>query len=140
MVWLPHVKRSNNLNLSCHAHKNLLGSSQDNARPLPSTEVDESREIISDETMASEEHDAEKAKSKSTTSKQNESLYAVEGMFNPKMRRAENKRKKKAKNKSALGGDAIDDDEDDYDFGVDYVKRKDQNTCGVPMSGIEVDE
>ncbi|MBA0769745.1 hypothetical protein Gotri_018445 [Gossypium trilobum] len=112
---------------------------EDNARPLPSTEVDESQEIISDEPMASEEHDAEKAKSKSTTSKQNEKLYAVEGMFNPKMKRAENKRKKKAKNKSTLGGDAM-DDEGDYDFGVDYVKGKGQNTCGVPMSGIEVDE
>ncbi|KAK5784094.1 guanine nucleotide-binding protein-like NSN1 [Gossypium arboreum] len=112
---------------------------EDNARPLPSTEVDESQEIISDEPMASEEHDAEKAKSKYTTGKQNEKLYAVEGMFNPKTKRAENKRNKKVKNKSTLGGDAM-DDEDDYDFGVDYVKGKGQNTGGVPMSGIEVDE
>ncbi|XVE78066.1 hypothetical protein DITRI_Ditri13aG0114300 [Diplodiscus trichospermus] len=106
---------------------------EDNAQPLPSTEVDESREDISDgandEPMASEGEDAEKAKSKSATSRQNEKLYAVEGMLNTKMKRAENKRRKKAKNKLATGDDAMDDD--DYDFGVDYVK---------PMSGIEVDE
>ena len=109
---------------------------------MPSTEGDESREDISyggnDEPIASEEDDAEKPKSKSATSRQNDKLYAVEGMLNTKMKRAENKRRKKAKNKLTSGGNAMDDD--DYDFGVDYVKGKGQTIDGVLMSGIEVDE
>ena len=108
---------------------------------MPSTEGDESREDISyggnDEPMASEEDDAGKVKSKSATNRQNEKLYAVEGMLNTKMKRAENKRRKKAKKKLTSGDDAMDDD--DYDFGVDYVKGNDQTTGGVSMSGIEVD-
>ncbi|KAH1129920.1 hypothetical protein J1N35_001298 [Gossypium stocksii] len=106
---------------------------EDNAQPLQSIEGDEKQEDTSDnggndEHMASEEEDAEKAKSKSATSRQNEKLYAVEGMLNTKMKRAENKRRKKAKNKLTSGDDAMDDDVDnDYDFGVDYVKGKEQN-------------
>ncbi|KAK8495692.1 hypothetical protein V6N12_005598 [Hibiscus sabdariffa] len=115
---------------------------EDNAQPLPSTEGNEKQEETfdeggGDEHMASEE-DGEKAKSKSATSRQNEKLYAVEGMLNTKMKRAENKKRRKAKNKLTTGDDAMDDD--DYDFGVDYVKGKDQTTGGVPMSGVEVDE
>ncbi|XVF81155.1 hypothetical protein PTKIN_Ptkin15bG0134200 [Pterospermum kingtungense] len=119
---------------------------EDNAQPLPSTEEgDESREDISegshDEPMASEENDADKAKSKSGTRRQNEKLYAVEGMLNTKIKRAENKRRKKAKNNLTSGNDAMDDDDgdEDYDFGVDYVKGKGQTTDGVLMSGIEVE-
>ncbi|KAB2021961.1 hypothetical protein E1A91_D07G180500v1 [Gossypium mustelinum] len=105
---------------------------EDNAQPLQSIEGDEKQEDTSgnggnDEQMASEEEDAEKAKSKSATSRQNEKLYAVEGMLNTKMKRAENKRRKKAKNKLTSGDDAMDDDDDNYDFGVDYVKGKEQN-------------
>ncbi|XP_021273937.1 guanine nucleotide-binding protein-like NSN1 [Herrania umbratica] len=115
---------------------------EDNAQPLPSTQGDESRKDISDEgndePMASEEDDAEKAKSKSATSRQNEKLYAAEGILNTKMKRAENKRRKKAKNKLNSVDGAMDDD--DYDFGVDYVKGQGQTTGGLPMSGIEFDE
>ncbi|GMI73501.1 nucleostemin-like 1 [Hibiscus trionum] len=116
---------------------------EDNGPSLPSTEGNEKQEETldeggNDELMASEE-DAEKAKSKSATSRQNEKLYAVEGMLNTKMKRAENKKRRKAKNKLTSGDDAMDDD-DDYDFGVDYVKGKDQTTGVVPMSGVEVDE
>nr|KJB10126.1 hypothetical protein B456_001G186200 [Gossypium raimondii] len=105
---------------------------EDNAQPLQSIEGDEKQEDTfgnggNDEQMASEEEDAEKAKSKSATSRQNEKLYAVEGMLNTKMKRAENKRRKKAKNKLTSGDDAMDDDDDNYDFGVDYVKGKEQN-------------
>lgn len=105
---------------------------QDNAQPLQSIEGDEKQEDTSvnggnDEQMASEEEDAEKAKSKSATSRQNEKLYAVEGMLNTKMKRAENKRRKKAKNKLTSWDEAMDDDDDNYDFGVDYVKGKEQN-------------
>ncbi|KAE8659304.1 Guanine nucleotide-binding protein-like NSN1 [Hibiscus syriacus] len=107
---------------------------EDNAQPLPSTEGNEKQDETfdegdnDDEPMASEE-DTEKAKSKSATSRQNEKLYAVEGMLNTKMKRAENKKRRKAKNKLNSGDDAMDDDED-YDFGVDYVKGKDQTTGG----------
>ncbi|XP_040932165.1 uncharacterized protein [Gossypium hirsutum] len=105
---------------------------EDNAQRLQSIEGDEKQEDTSvnggnDEQMASEEEDAEKAKSKSATSRQNEKLYAVEGMLNTKMKRAENKRRKKAKNKLTSGDEAMDDDDDNYDFGVDYVKGKEQN-------------
>ncbi|XP_012484841.2 guanine nucleotide-binding protein-like NSN1 [Gossypium raimondii] len=105
---------------------------EDNAQPLQSIEGDEKQEDTSgnggnDEQMASEEEDAEKAKSKSATSRQNEKLYAVEGMLNTKMKRAENKRRKKAKNKLTSWDEAMDDDDDNYDFGVDYVKGKEQN-------------
>ncbi|GMJ00675.1 nucleostemin-like 1 [Hibiscus trionum] len=118
---------------------------EDNAQPLPTTEGNEKQEEIfddggnDDEAMASEE-DAEKAKSKSAASRQNEKLYAVEGMLNTKMKRAETKKRRKAKNKLTSGDDVMDDDNDDYDFGVDYVKGKDQTTVGVPMSGVEVDQ
>ncbi|OMO88911.1 hypothetical protein CCACVL1_08115 [Corchorus capsularis] len=114
---------------------------EDKAQPLPSTRGDENQEDKSeganDEPMASDE-DAEKAKSKSGASRQNEQLYAVEGILNTKMKKAQNKRRKKAKNKLATTDDAMDDD--DYDFGVDYVKGKDQTTGAAPMSGVEVDE
>ncbi|OMP05171.1 hypothetical protein COLO4_09004 [Corchorus olitorius] len=114
---------------------------EDKAQPLPSTRGDENQEDKSeganDEPMASDE-DAEKAKSKSGASRQNEQLYAVEGILNTKMKKAQNKRRKKAKNKLATTDDAMDDD--DYDFGVDYVKGKDQTTGAAPMSGVEVEE
>ncbi|KAL4310486.1 hypothetical protein GQ457_01G037680 [Hibiscus cannabinus] len=115
---------------------------EDNAQPLPSAEGKEKQEETfdeggADEHMASED-DGEKAKSKSATGRQNEKLYAVEGMLNTKMKRAENKKRRKAKNKLTAGDDAMDDD--DYNFGVDYVKGKDQTTGGVPMSGVEVVE
>ncbi|KAF2292608.1 hypothetical protein GH714_026000 [Hevea brasiliensis] len=103
------------------------------------------------ESMSSEEDDANKNKAKTTNSRQNEKLYAVEGMLNTKMKRAEKKRRKKAAKVDAM--------DDDYDFKVDYVKKKgsamdvedesgkkddddddDQITGEVPMSGVRFDD
>lgn len=89
-----------------------------------------------DEPLGSKEDDSSKTKSKSATSKQNEKLYAAEGILNTKLKRAE-KRKKSAK------ADAMDDD--DYDFKVDYKKKdadmdvEDGSDGKVPMSGVEFD-
>lgn len=91
--------------------------------------------------MASEEDGAEKNKGKTATSKQNEKLYAVEGMLNTKLKRAEKKRRKKADKLNSE--DAMDDD---YDFKVDYANKGSAMDAGdqiigeVPMSGIELDD
>ncbi|KAK4756556.1 hypothetical protein SAY87_006683 [Trapa incisa] len=74
-----------------------------------------------------------------TSSRQNEKLYTAEGIFNPKMKRAEKKMRKKAKS----SGEA----DEDYDFKVDYRKKStgsdsedDEMMAEVPMSGVEFDE
>lgn len=90
-----------------------------------------------DQSMAVEEDGAGKAKLKTATntSRQNEKLYASEGMLNTKKKKAEKKMRKKAKSVSA---DAM---EDDYDFKVDYIKKGDDDIIGkVPMSGIGFDK
>ncbi|KDP26401.1 hypothetical protein JCGZ_17559 [Jatropha curcas] len=115
-----------------------------------STQGDENSEEMNDgedQPMGLEEDDANKTKTKSTTSKQNEKLYAAEGMLNTKMKRAEKKRRKKAAKVDAM--------DDDYDFKVDYVKKKDsamdvedaseeeddnQIVGEVPLSGVKFDE
>ncbi|CAN1234968.1 Guanine nucleotide-binding protein-like NSN1 [Linum perenne] len=63
-----------------------------------------------------------KAKSKNETSRQNEKLYAVEGMVNNKLKKAEKKRRKKAAKVDAMDDDAAAGN-DDYDFKVDYKKK-----------------
>lgn len=67
-----------------------------------------------------EDDDAGKAKgkTKTATSRQNEKLYAAEGMLNTKLKRAEKKRRKKTNKSNPV--DAMDDD---YDFKVDYIKK-----------------
>ncbi|EXC24184.1 Guanine nucleotide-binding protein-like 3-like protein [Morus notabilis] len=65
-----------------------------------------------------EDDDAGKAKGKTATSRQNEKLYAAEGMLNTKLKRAEKKRRKKTNKSNPV--DALDDD---YDFKVDYIKK-----------------
>lgn len=91
--------------------------------------------------MGSEEDKAEKSKAPSATGRQNEKLYSAEGILNTKMRKAEMKRRKKAKKVDAM--------DDDYDFKVDYVKKgfsmdfgeeDDENpiTAEVPMSGVDL--
>lgn len=96
-----------------------------------------------DESMACEEENEKDGKAKSSKSKQNEKLYAAEGILNTKMVRAEKKRKKKA-SKLSSGNDAMDDD---YNFKVDYVKGKqgcgmeddnddDEIKAEVPMQGL----
>jgi len=113
--------------------------------PKPSTQGDEDPKGIADDggdvSMASEEDGAEKNKGKTATSKQNEKLYAVEGMLNTKLKRAEKKRRKKADKLNSE--DAMDDD---YDFKVDYANKGSSMDAGdqiigeVPMSGIELDD
>ncbi|XP_060180405.1 guanine nucleotide-binding protein-like NSN1 [Lycium barbarum] len=71
-----------------------------------------------DEPMDSVDGDAGQTKGKSASSRQNEKLYAEEGMLNTKQRKAEKKRRKKDKPSSA--SDMMDDD---YDFKVDYIKK-----------------
>lgn len=104
-------------------------------------EVDESME---------EDDDGAKNKGTSAASRQNEKLYAADGMLNTKKRLAEKKKRKKAK--KALG--SSDPMDGDYDFKVDYFQKgatmddenskseedDDQVNSEVPMSGIEVDE
>ncbi|KAJ9176560.1 hypothetical protein P3X46_011862 [Hevea brasiliensis] len=117
----------------------------------PSTQGDETsvdtKDDAEDQYMGSEE-DANKSKAKTTTSRQNEKLYAVEGILNTKMKRAEKKRRKKAAKVDAM--------DDDYDFKVDYIKKKgsamdveeesgkkddDNQIIGkMLMSGVEFDD
>ncbi|XP_050206469.1 guanine nucleotide-binding protein-like NSN1 [Mercurialis annua] len=97
---------------------------------------------IEDEPMGSEENNANKAKGKNPTGRQNEKLYDAEGMLNTKMKRAEKKRRKKAGKVDAMG--------DDYNFQVDYFKKKgsdmdvekdDNEIIGeVPMSDVKFDD
>ncbi|XP_059433212.1 guanine nucleotide-binding protein-like NSN1 [Corylus avellana] len=121
--------------------------------PKPSTKGDEDPKGIADDgddvSMASEEDGAGKNKGKTATSKQNEKLYAVEGMLNTKLKRAEKKRRKKAD--KLISEDTMDDD---YDFKVDYANKGSSMDVGdgseddggdqiigkVPMSGIELDD
>jgi nuclear GTP-binding protein len=104
-----------------------------------------------DESMECDKDDVSKDKVKSASSKQNEKLYTADGILNPKIRRAEKKKKKKA-NKAGVS-DPMDGD---YDFKVDYFQKdttddgskSEEDNDGddepvntkVPMSGVEVDE
>jgi nuclear GTP-binding protein len=104
-----------------------------------------------DESMECDKADVSKDKVKSASSKQNEKLYTADGILNPKIRRAEKKKKKKA-NKAGVS-DPMDGD---YDFKVDYFKKDamddasksdddndgddEQVNAEVPMSGVEVEE
>lgn len=65
------------------------------------------------------EDDAGKNKGNSEAGRQNEKLYATDGMLNTKMRRAEKKKRKKAK-KAGASSDPVDGD---YDFKVDYFQK-----------------
>ncbi|XP_074268719.1 guanine nucleotide-binding protein-like NSN1 isoform X2 [Silene latifolia] len=101
-----------------------------------------------DESMEAAEEEPVKKKPKNAAIKQNENLYVAEGMLNPKMRKAEKKRRKKA-SKVAASGDAMDDDSD-FDFKVDNrqgdLAMKDGNDDGddfkveVPMAGVIFDD
>ncbi|KAK6937662.1 GTP binding domain [Dillenia turbinata] len=116
-----------------------------------------------DESMACEDDGLNQTKSKTAARRQNEKLYAVEGMFNTKLKRAEKKRRKKGNTSSSMDEDAMVDD-DDYDFKVDYAhnrfaldvdiednddqargnkdgeKKDDQTKVEAPMLGVEFDE
>lgn len=58
-------------------------------------------------------------KAKTASSRQNERLYAEEGILNTKLKKAEKKRRKKDNQSTAME----DDLNDDYDFKVDYVSK-----------------
>ena len=58
--------------------------------------------------MAFEEDEEGRNKGKTATSRQNEKICVVEGMLNTKMKKAENKRRKKAE--KSIPEDAMDDD------------------------------
>ncbi|XP_058724355.1 guanine nucleotide-binding protein-like NSN1 isoform X2 [Vicia villosa] len=106
-----------------------------------------------DESMESDkDDDVSKDKAKTASSKQNEKLYTADGILNPKLRRAEKKKKKRAN--KAGSSDPMDGD---YDFKVDYFKKDTMDVEGgsgdddndgddeqvdseVPMSGVQVDE
>ncbi|GAU43314.1 hypothetical protein TSUD_390130 [Trifolium subterraneum] len=104
-----------------------------------------------DESMECDKDDVSKDKVKSASSKQNDKLYTADGILNPKIKRAEKKKKKKA-NKAGT----TDPMDGDYDFKVDYFKKDtmddgskseeendgddEQVNTEVPMSGVEVDE
>ncbi|XAR60985.1 hypothetical protein NMG60_11034551 [Bertholletia excelsa] len=102
-----------------------------------------------DEIMDSEEDVAPKPRARTAGSRQNEKLYAEEGMLNTKLKKAEKKRRKKA---DKLSGDGMDDD---YDFKVDYARTESAMDLGeesekvdassqtrfdVLTSGVELDD
>lgn len=82
--------------------KELPQGNGDDDAPMESVEGDEN---------------ATTAKEKSATVRQNEKLYAEEGMLNTKMRKADKKRRKKDNQSSTMEHDG----NDDYDFKTDYV-------------------
>ncbi|KAK6143995.1 hypothetical protein DH2020_020815 [Rehmannia glutinosa] len=72
-----------------------------------------------DQPMESEEENAV-PKEKSASSRQNEKLYAEEGMLNAKLKKAEKKRRKKENQSSTMEHDM----NGDYDFKVDYIRKE----------------
>lgn len=98
---------------------------------------------VNDQPMLCGVDNAGKTKGTTATGRQNEKLYSAEGILNTKLKKAEMKRRKKAKKVDAM--------DDDYDFKVDYFKKgsamddgntseeEDENPikAQVPMSGIE---
>ncbi|XP_031278349.1 guanine nucleotide-binding protein-like NSN1 [Pistacia vera] len=98
--------------------------------------------IDNDQPMEGEEDNARKTKGTTATSRQNEKLYSAEGILNTKMKKAEMKRRKKAKKMDAM--------DDDYDFKVDYAKKgsaidaSDEEEAPiiaeVPMLGVQFDD
>ncbi|KAJ1394990.1 P-loop containing nucleoside triphosphate hydrolase [Sesbania bispinosa] len=122
---------------------------EDDTQIKPS-EQDEGPENMVDKDVdeSMENDDASKNKGNSAAIRQNEKLYAADGILNPKIRRAEKKKRKKA---NKVSSDPMDDD---YDFKVDYFQKEaamdadgsksedddEQVNSEVPMSGIQVDE
>ncbi|KAK7339111.1 hypothetical protein VNO77_19755 [Canavalia gladiata] len=88
---------------------------------MAENDADESMQYDNDNDDVSEN------KGYNAANRQNEKLYAADGMLNTKMRRAEKKRRKKA-NKTSVSTDPMDDD---YDFKVDYFQK------GAPMDAEE---
>ncbi|ESW17385.1 hypothetical protein PHAVU_007G235000 [Phaseolus vulgaris] len=127
---------------------NLTEMMLEDETQIKSTDQHEGPENVAevDEIM---EDDGGKNKDRSVASKQNEKLYTADGMLNTKLRRAEKKKRKKAKKASS---DPMDGD---YDFKTDYFKKGDSMVDSednqsedddelvnseVPMSGIQMNE
>ncbi|KAL9672486.1 hypothetical protein QQ045_028737 [Rhodiola kirilowii] len=83
------------------------------------------------EEEATNDKDTVKTDKRSVSYKQNEKLYTAEGILNPKLKKAEKKRRKKT-NKL----DAMDDDDEDYDFKVDYSK----NASSMDVEDEDIEE
>lgn len=86
---------------------------------VPEGENTEEANMNDGEEMGSE--DVAKPEKSKTARRQNEKLFAEEGMLNTKLRKAEKKKMKK-NNKSAMMEDD-DNMDDDYNFKVDYVRK-----------------
>ncbi|KAL0437272.1 UNVERIFIED_CONTAM: Guanine nucleotide-binding protein-like NSN1 [Sesamum radiatum] len=114
---------------------------EDDAPPRAPTQGD-------DQSMEPEEENTV-VKDKSASSRQNEKLYAEEGMLNAKLRKSEKRRRRKENQSSAMEHDA----NEDYDFKVDYIRKesamdtgdqdsivdeKNKNRFELP-SGVELD-
>lgn len=100
---------------------------QDDKQP-ETTPVESNLENDGDQAMA-EDKDAPETKVKNSSSQQNEKLYAAEGVLNTKQKKAEKKRRKKANKSAAMEEDG------DYDFKVDYVKKG-----STDMEVVEIDD
>ncbi|XP_073316808.1 guanine nucleotide-binding protein-like NSN1 isoform X2 [Primulina huaijiensis] len=104
---------------------------------------------VEDESMESNEKGDIPEKDKYANRKQNKKLYSEEGMLNTKLKKAEKKRLKKDSRPSTMEHGL--DDDDDYDFGVDYMRTEtasDVANDGAPASsknrfevpsGVELD-
>lgn len=116
---------------------------QEDAKPLGSDVDGRQPDLMDDgdQAIAHEDDDNNESRGQSTTTgRQTEKLYTAEGILNPKLKRAEKKRRKKAKSSN----EAMDED---YDFKVDYRRKsmesgsEDDEIIGeVPMSGVKFDE
>ncbi|MCO5569575.1 hypothetical protein L7F22_023290 [Adiantum nelumboides] len=99
-----------------------------------SDEEDQPAETLGEasDDMDLSEHLVASIKERSAISSQNEKLYNVEAILNPRVARAERKRRKKA----SRAAEKNDDSGSDYDFEVDY--KEDQDANGVEsMTGIQ---
>ncbi|KAI3772898.1 hypothetical protein L6452_04092 [Arctium lappa] len=121
---------------------------EDDKQPQPENPVGIINNVGEDEAMA-EEDDSGETKIKNSSSRQNEKLYAAEGVLNTKLRKAEKKRRKKAnrlasmKEDQPMEGDNIDDVkkgsamEEDNDGSVNDVMK---NRFVLPETALALDE
>ncbi|KAI3787139.1 hypothetical protein L1987_41378 [Smallanthus sonchifolius] len=84
-----------------------------------------------DESMA-ENNDSEEVTIKNSSSRQNEKLYAVEGVLNTKLRKAEKKRRKKANKLAPMDGD--------YDLRVDNTNNDSAMDVGEGDNDVSAQE
>lgn len=96
---------------------------KEDEQPQPVTRVSSDPQGLAkdgeDESMGSEDEDADKTAGQAPSSRQNKKLYTAEGILNPKTKKAEKKRRKKETKSTPM--DVADGD---YDFKIDYAKNK----------------